>query len=395
MKVILKSTIALFFITALLLTSFVSAANLEDIKDMPAATYYATDALKWAVTQKLIDPVDGNISPASDLLRAELADIMVRYAGSGAAEIDIARYYTDLDKNAWYYSSICKAFRLGIIKGYANLMRPLDKLTREEAFTILARTLNLKDESKDVAEMKKFGDVTDVSDWAVAKVAALVKAGYVLGDGSNINPKKNITKEEFLTIIYRMRTITPPTPIEPPFVPSDSSFSNYMFVLKSDNGPSYVDYGLVNNEDGLSLSIKNEVADTVELADINLQVSTVSGSGKRTSLFGMTLEDGKNYTGQELFNQLATISEGLSNYVQLGIPVEEINKTNGTIGDLRDLFKLVNHVYSVTINQYPQIWAGLGITMHSDTSATILYDIYDNFGNKTDSGVAITLNVNA
>lgn len=398
MKKRLKSAVAILFCLSVLLTTFVSAVDLNEVKDMPQdPEYYSYEPLKWALDRQLVDVTDDRIEPKAELLRADVVDIMVRYLGNNVKGIDIAPYFTDVDANAWYYPSLTKGYQMGIIQGYANLLRPLDKVTREEAFTILARTLQLSELNEDMEAIKAFGDYTSISDWALKKIAALVRAGYVIGDDKkNINPKNYITKEEFITIIWRSRNS--PFFVEPTFKPDATSVSNYSLSIVNDDpnaptGIEIIQYGLSTNEGDIDLKIKSEVSDSVLLSNLKLRVSTVQGAGKRVSYFGMTLIDGQTYTFQELFNQLANIAEGWSKYVGFNIPVVNINKTNGTLGDLRKLYKLVNDVYVATINTRPDTWASLGITMHSETEATILYDIYDSFGNVTDRGVSITLNV--
>lgn len=405
MKSLLKSATAILFCVAVLMTTFVSAASPSDVKDMPPVSRYSYTPLTWALDLNLIDPKDGNIVPGQDLLRAELADIMVRYLGRNVTTIALAPYYDDVDKDAWYYDSLGKAYQMGIIQGYNRMMRPLDKITREEAFTILARTLKISDEAKDIDEMKAFSDADTVSDWAVKKVAALVKAGYILGGTSAtnaelkvINPKSNISREEFITIIWRMRnhpTITEPKYFEIPIT------TNYKLEIVTSTSSTaepvaqVLQSGLSTPEGQIDLNIPSTIVDSIPLSDLKLTVSTQQSSGKRRTYFGMELIDGQSYTFQQLFNELATIAEAKSHYVGLNLVDFGIHMTNSDMGDLRKLYELVNIVYTATIDTRADEWEALGITMASKYDATIKYDIFNAANVRTAHGVEISLNVQA
>lgn len=64
--------------------------------------------------------------------------------------------------------------------------------------------------ASDKRALYQFKDWTKVSDWAVPSVAALVEAGFISGSDGYINPKNNITRQEFAQVLYSViDTITP------------------------------------------------------------------------------------------------------------------------------------------------------------------------------------------
>ena len=180
-----------------------STAQAVAFADMPDD--WSTAALKAAVANGLIKGYDGAdgqkyIMPSGTLTRAELATIVNRAFGSfNKASLAGA---TDVSATEWYADEISKAVYMGTMK-LDTMMRPNDKVTRQEAFTILARAFKLEG-TGNTASLNSFNDGNKVADWAKGSVAALVEAGYVSGSGGMLNPTANITRAEFAKIMDNM-----------------------------------------------------------------------------------------------------------------------------------------------------------------------------------------------
>ena len=95
-----------------------------------------------------------------------------------------------------------KAVQMQAFQGADGLLHPNDPITREEAFTVLARAFALADGSS--SALSAFSDSASVSSWAKGSVAALVENGYVDGANGRLNPKNNITRAEFAKVITGM-----------------------------------------------------------------------------------------------------------------------------------------------------------------------------------------------
>ena len=83
----------------------------------------------------------------------------------------------DVDADAWYAEDLQKAVYMGTMK-LDTYMRPDDSITRQEAFTVLARAFKMTDGTVD--DLSGFADNNLVAGWAVPGVGALVN-GYVKG----------------------------------------------------------------------------------------------------------------------------------------------------------------------------------------------------------------------
>jgi hypothetical protein len=106
-----------------------------------------------------------------------------------------------VDADAWYFEDLQKAVYMGTMK-LDTYMRPNDSITRQEAFTILARAFKMTDGTVD--DLSGFADNNLVAGWAVPGVGALVKNGYVKGDGNLLAPEDNITRAQFAVVMDNM-----------------------------------------------------------------------------------------------------------------------------------------------------------------------------------------------
>jgi hypothetical protein len=165
--------------------------------DMP--DNWATEALESAVSNGLLEGDDGKIMPDSPLTRAQMATVMVRAFGA-TEEGDISAY-TDVKSTDWFAGSMAKAYKMGVMQGYAGKMDPNNNITREQAFAVLARALKLEP-ALDISET--FEDEDEISDWAKGEVYAMVNAGYIQGANGELNPQANISRAEFAQVMHNL-----------------------------------------------------------------------------------------------------------------------------------------------------------------------------------------------
>ncbi|SMC70290.1 S-layer homology domain-containing protein [Papillibacter cinnamivorans] len=171
--------------------------------DMPAADNWAYDALNAAADNGLLQGDSGRLMPEKSLTRAELAAVLNR--AFGAEDTADISGYTDVASSTWYYSDIARAVRMGTFQGSGGAMRPEDPVTRQEAFTVLARAFKLPEGSE--SAISAFSDRTQVSSWALPSVAAMVSAGYIQGSAGKLNPASTITRAEFAQVMYNLVSV--------------------------------------------------------------------------------------------------------------------------------------------------------------------------------------------
>ena len=197
-KRLISVLVALIMVIGLMPAVGATGADISSqFSDMP--NNWATEALEFAVANHLLQGADGKIMPDKPLTRAEMATIIVRAFGA-SEEGDISSY-TDVRKSDWFFEYIAKAFKMGVMEGYSGKMNPDSNITREQAFTVLARALKLQPATR---ISKTFSDIEEISDWARGSIYALVNAGYIQGSNGKLNPKADITRAEFAQVMFNL-----------------------------------------------------------------------------------------------------------------------------------------------------------------------------------------------
>ena len=195
-----RKLLSLLICLAMLCSLFTAAAAAAgEYPDMPDEGYWSYAALKAAVDNGLLKGrEDGTLDPKGTLKRAEMAAIVNR--AFGATDADDISGYTDVSLKAWYYGDVAKAVRMGTFRGSGSgLMEPEKPITREQAFTVIARSFLLED--GDPAVLEKFTDAGEISDYARGSIAALAAAGYVQGADGKLSPKAYISREAFAQVL--------------------------------------------------------------------------------------------------------------------------------------------------------------------------------------------------
>ena len=201
-----KRILALFLaaISCLSLAISASAASTTtrkatDFRDFDRTAWYA-EAVSAAVDNGLLYGKSATvIDPNGDMTRAEMAAIINRSFGCYKAA-DISQY-KDVAKSKWYYKDVAMAVQMGTYNGRSSsTMAPDAPISRQEAMTVVARALELDYDSYSKTDLSAFSDRSEISNWALPYVRAMVGADYIHGRGKVLAPLNNITRAEFAQI---------------------------------------------------------------------------------------------------------------------------------------------------------------------------------------------------
>ena len=205
-----KRILAMFLAVASCLSLAVnaSAANAvnrkaTDFRDFDRTAWYA-EAVSAAVDNGLLYGKSSSIiDPNGDMTRAEMAAIINRSFGCYKTA-DISQY-NDVSKSKWYYKDVALAVQMGTYNGRsASAMAPDAPISRQEAMTVVARALELDYDSYSKTDLSAFSDRSEISNWALPYVRAMVGTGYIHGRGKILAPLDNITRAEFAQIFYNI-----------------------------------------------------------------------------------------------------------------------------------------------------------------------------------------------
>ena len=205
-----KRILALFLaaVSCLSLAVSVSAATTPnrkttDFRDFDKSAWYA-EAVSAAVDNGLLYGKSSTIiDPNGAMTRAEMAAIINRSFGCYKTA-DISQY-EDVSKSKWYYKDVALAVQMGTYNGRsASSMAPDAPISRQEAMTVVARALELDYDSYSKTDLSAFSDRSEISNWALPYVRAMVGADYIHGRGKILAPQDNITRAEFAQIFYNI-----------------------------------------------------------------------------------------------------------------------------------------------------------------------------------------------
>ncbi|QRN84665.1 S-layer homology domain-containing protein [Clostridia bacterium] len=193
------------------LTNSVYALIYNPIEFEDVEGHWAQNAVNDMASRKVISGyTDGTFNPNGAITRAEFAVIMVQALGldDGAVENE----FSDVADSAWYSGYIATAKHYGLISGYEDgTFRPNDRITREQAITILALAMDITELDIDLTESEistllgTFKDDDTVSAYAETGIANCLKAGIVSGkDDKSLAPKDYVTRAEVAAMAQRL-----------------------------------------------------------------------------------------------------------------------------------------------------------------------------------------------
>jgi len=179
------------------------ARKATDFRDYDRTAWYA-EAVSAAVDNGLLYGKSATvIDPNGDMTRAEMAAIINRSFGCYKSA-DVSQY-KDVTKSKWYYKDVAVAVQMGTYNGRsASSMAPDAPISRQEAMTVVARALELDYDSYSETDLSAFSDRSEISNWALPYVRAMVGADYIHGRGKVLAPLDNITRAEFAQIFHNI-----------------------------------------------------------------------------------------------------------------------------------------------------------------------------------------------
>ncbi|MEN6315881.1 MAG: S-layer homology domain-containing protein [Clostridiaceae bacterium] len=170
---------------------------------------WAEDAINELAGLGIINGTGPNtFSPGSNITRADFAILLVRALGLTS---ESGENFADVLESAYYANELAIAKGSGIITGVGeNLFNPEAKISRQDIMVIVVRALEkagYKLESADETTLSEYFDAEEISGYAKAAVAILIKNGIIMGANGKINPKGDAIRAEVAVIIKRILDI--------------------------------------------------------------------------------------------------------------------------------------------------------------------------------------------
>lgn len=167
---------------------------------------WALKPIEVLASKGIVEEVSNSkFMPEKNITRGEFMGWLIKTLGL-TAEID--ENFKDVSKTYRYYQEIGTAKRLCITAGVGeNKFSPEKEISRQDMMILTVKALEAAD--KEISngtqeEIKKFTDVSEVSEYALEYVAAMVKNGLIVGSGNKLYPTAKMTRAEATVVLYRI-----------------------------------------------------------------------------------------------------------------------------------------------------------------------------------------------
>ncbi len=180
-----------------------SADNSKPAFSDLAGYEWAADSINSLYASGIVSGVGENRYSPSSLIKR--GDFMLMLCRAYKLSADTSVNFSDVPEGAYYFDAVAAAKALGIAQGDGINFYPENSITRQEAMTLIYRTLVLL--GKDIAgysgSLDSFKDAADVADWAQSPIKALVGAGIINGSEGRILPGGSMTRAQMAVALFR------------------------------------------------------------------------------------------------------------------------------------------------------------------------------------------------
>lgn len=218
---------------ALLMVCSMSGISYADTDHSDIKGHWAEATMKRAFDDGYIVGMnDGSLEPNGVINRAQVATIL-NQVFKNTKSVDLSGK-TDIPKDAWYYPQLEKATYLGFIATTSNAVMT-KSLIRQDAFVILGSAFGITEANPDETVLKSFKDTSSITGIYRKASATFVNEKLAVGFEGNLMGKKNVTRAEFLTMLYKIldtRTLYDCT-VEEADLGEDGSHVIHSYELKS------------------------------------------------------------------------------------------------------------------------------------------------------------------
>ena len=186
-----------------------------EFSDVGTSYSWAADSVDFLNYEGVAQGSNGKYRPTANITRGDFMLMLYRAFLEDEHKNDsITSNFSDVTKGSDTYSketyqAVGVAKKLGIAQGTNGKFNPKSYITRQEAMTLIYRTLDEVNYGLDYtvsATPSSFKDYSSVASYAKTAISDLIGHGIVIGNNSKINPTSNITRAEMAVILHRVLT---------------------------------------------------------------------------------------------------------------------------------------------------------------------------------------------
>jgi hypothetical protein len=209
----LKKAFLILLVFAFCMTFSISAYAVSESRDIGEfldvqKDYWAYDAIKWMVENKIVEGNgDNKFSPLREVTRDEYAKMMVL-----TLDLDLIDpsqgSFLDIKKGGWQYKYVetAKPYLTAFRTSSGDYFRPSQSAVREDMAVALVKAMGLSAETADLTVLSQFSDADGISPNLKKHVAIAVKHGLMQGydrNGSRVfAPDEGLNRASAAVLLY-------------------------------------------------------------------------------------------------------------------------------------------------------------------------------------------------
>ncbi len=156
----------------------------------------------WAASNNIVTGTNGKFYPASSCTREQAVTFLWRMAGKPEPKSMVSKFSDVKDKNRYSYKAIMWGTENGIITGTNGKFYPTGTCTREQIVTIIWR---LAGKPEPINKNSKFKDITNKNRYSYKAVMWAHENGITTGTNGKFYPTGQCKRREIVTFIYRYK----------------------------------------------------------------------------------------------------------------------------------------------------------------------------------------------
>ncbi|MFA5097395.1 MAG: S-layer homology domain-containing protein [Candidatus Margulisiibacteriota bacterium] len=173
------------------------------IPDVPDP-HWASNAVQYVVSRKYLSLYpDGLFRPDKDVIRADLATVVLKVKYGAVPKDALEMSFTDVPKTYWARTAIGKAAGLDLLKGYPDgTFKPSGKVSLLDAILVCVKLGGLSPSGKDLAAYSNISP----NHFAAAQIKAAKDAGlldYVTS--ASLPTERPLTRAQLAWMLYKLK----------------------------------------------------------------------------------------------------------------------------------------------------------------------------------------------
>jgi uncharacterized protein YjdB len=169
-------------------------------KDVDSPSLWYYAPVYWAADRNITTGANGYFSPASDCTREQVVTFLWRMLGKPEPKSMNSKFSDVKNPSSYSYKAILWASENGIVTGSNGKFYPADTCTREQIVTIIWRVAG---QPAPKSLISNFTDVTNPKSYSYKAILWASEKGITTGANGKFNPKGICKRREIVTFLYR------------------------------------------------------------------------------------------------------------------------------------------------------------------------------------------------